>query len=97
MGAGGHGPLHRHGDSLTERLNGYRKHGEDKNAGHWGGRYLWQYAGWEQTVVCWMVTDGDPVNEESGPAERVRGPIRTAAVRQPQARPTTAYGRVALS
>jgi len=51
--------------SLTKRVHAYRKHGEGKNAGHWGGRYLWQYARWPQTMVGWKVTDGDPTVEES--------------------------------
>jgi len=51
--------------SLSERANAYRKQGEGRKAGHSGGRYLWQYAGWEQTVVCWKATAGDPVDVES--------------------------------
>lgn len=51
--------------SLKKRLGQYMRFGKGANAGHWGGRYIWQLAGADQLLVCWKPIEGNPRAVES--------------------------------
>ncbi len=42
--------------SLAGRLGAYDRHGTGANAGHSGGRFIWQLAGSRELVVIWKET-----------------------------------------
>jgi excinuclease UvrABC nuclease subunit len=46
--------------SLKKRLKQYFSFGQNKNVGHYGGRYIWQLKHASDLVVCWKATDSDP-------------------------------------
>ena len=52
--------------SLKKRLGQYMRFGKGANAGHWGGRYIWQLADADRLLVCWKPTNEDPRTVESG-------------------------------
>lgn len=39
--------------TLHSRLRQYFRFGQSKNAGHWGGRLIWQLKNSKDLVVCW--------------------------------------------
>ena len=43
--------------TLRSRLKQYLAFGQGAQAGHWGGRYIWQLADAEELIVCWRTTD----------------------------------------
>ena len=44
---------------LRGRIREYIRFGSGKEAGHWGGRYIWQLADANDLVVCWCETEED--------------------------------------
>ncbi|MFF4443711.1 hypothetical protein [Streptomyces sp. NPDC001502] len=53
-------------DGLNERLAAYRRQGTGLQAGHWGGRYIWQLADSDALLVAWRPT----TEEDAGEAEQ---------------------------
>lgn len=53
--------------NLKNRLSIYKRFGEGKNLGHYGGRYIWQIKNaMSDLVVCWKATnEGDEDKTES--------------------------------
>lgn len=51
----------RKSNNLRVRLSAYKRFGEGKNVGHYGGRYIWQIKNaMSDLVVCWKATnEGD--------------------------------------
>ena len=46
------------GDGFRDRLWAYARQGRGRNAGHQGGRYIWQLPGSERLLVGWRATPG---------------------------------------
>jgi hypothetical protein len=47
--------------TLYSRLSQYLRFGQGKNAGHWGGRLIWQLRNHKNLIVCWRPTlDHEP-------------------------------------
>jgi hypothetical protein len=44
--------------TLQTRLGAYMRFGQGRNAGHRGGRYIWQLADAGDLFVCWKTTPG---------------------------------------
>ena len=63
--------------TLRSRIGQYLKFGSGKNAGHWGGRYIWQLRNAADLVLCWkVVASGDPRAEELGLIEQFEQEFR---------------------
>lgn len=52
------------GATLRSRLRQYLKFGQGENAGHWGGRYIWQLEGVRELMICWKVLPNEDPREE---------------------------------
>ena len=48
---------------LRDRLGLFARFGRGDAVGHWGGRFLWQLAAFEELQVCWHL-DADPAMAE---------------------------------
>ena len=44
--------------SLRRRIGAYRRFGQGKRVGHWGGRYIWQCADLADYAICWKDVTG---------------------------------------
>ncbi len=49
--------------TLNSRLGQYLSFGKTKNAGHWGGRLIWQLQNHRELVFCWKPTPCDDPRE----------------------------------
>lgn len=45
--------------NLQKRLSQYFSFGDNKNIGHYGGRYIWQIKNSQLLIVCWKETTED--------------------------------------
>ncbi|PKP21630.1 MAG: hypothetical protein CVU05_06295 [Bacteroidetes bacterium HGW-Bacteroidetes-21] len=53
--------------TLRSRLRQYLRFGQGKNAGHRGGRYIWQLSNSHDLIICWKpLLKDDPRGEETG-------------------------------
>jgi hypothetical protein len=51
--------------TLRTRLSQYLSFGQTKNAGHYGGRYIWQIKEPQNLIFCWKeIQDEEPVQVE---------------------------------
>ena len=50
---------------LRKRLDEFRRFGEGKPVGHWGGRLIWQLDESDTLLVCWKKTSVEPAIVES--------------------------------
>lgn len=42
--------------TLNSRLGQFLRFGQNKNVGHWGGRYIWQIRKHSELIFCWKPT-----------------------------------------
>ncbi|MDE6703524.1 MAG: GIY-YIG nuclease family protein [Muribaculaceae bacterium] len=45
--------------NIRQRIRAYMSFGRGKEAGHWGGRLIWQLADADDLIVCWCETEED--------------------------------------